>query len=251
MANNQLPKPFDQLDISANLAITGLKAQEKALHIKQNTSKVLTSARSEARKTESAFQRSVSQGARKVTPVFQSAESDARATWKAAKKVLQLRVAWAETGLVAGTLAAPSRQKDLEPVLLSLAEYFTTNPTHEVAELDVTAEYITAVHDRLSAARADRDTYKEDHKKLKSARDKATNTLRKRLRGLFHELETLLERDDTRWTKFGFAPPASKTPPAPKPRTRKPKANAKAKAADDRNASTASSESAQKVQLTN
>lgn len=211
---NKLPIPFDQLDSRAVKAIEGLKALGEAIGVKQNSDAVLSKALKQARARETAFQASYVKRQRELTPALTAAEKDAQRFFNSAKKILKLSLSerwtpqWAEVGFVSGTIRTPGLQQEREALLLALGAYFKANPQREVEGLQVTAARALEVHAALSSARAARDAHDLAHQKLGSDRRDATETLRKRLRGLLGELNTLLPKTDARWTAFGFAPPS-------------------------------------------
>jgi hypothetical protein len=80
----------------------------------------------------------------------------------------------------------------------------------------VTAALAAALHTSVSDARTALDQKIMESGQAKAARDAAETNLRKRLRGMIGELETLLSAEDPLWHAFGLSRPADEeTPEAP------------------------------------
>ena len=80
----------------------------------------------------------------------------------------------------------------------------------------MTAAQAATLHTTVSDARTALDQKVTEAGQAKSARDTAEANLRKRLRGVITELDTLLGPDDPLWHAFGLNRPADEsTPEAP------------------------------------
>lgn len=209
---SNLKVPFDKLDSRAAKAIENVKAHGHAIGVKQNSDTVLTQVLKEARTCETAFAMSYAKRQSELTPAFARAQADAMQYFNASKKILKLSLGekwnprWGQVGFVDGSIRTPETQEEREALLLAMAAYFKANPEREVAAVQATAARGLEIHAALSSARAARDAHDVAHRKLSAQRKEATETLRKRLRGLQGELATLLSKDDPRWAAFGFAP---------------------------------------------
>jgi hypothetical protein len=110
----------------------------------------------------------------------------------------------------------PGTQDERFNLLNSLNTYLTGMPAHESTDLGVTAALAAAQHTTVSDARTALDQKVTAAGQAKAARDAAEVNLRKRLRGVITELETLLAADDPLWHAFGLNRPAdAATPEAP------------------------------------
>lgn len=109
-----------------------------------------------------------------------------------------------------GTSKVPNTGLELQPILQSYKAYFTANPTHENAPLNITAARAQALYDELLAARTDVNTKSTELGILRGLRDAAATKLRKRIRAVIHELDFNLDPLDPRWNAFGFNKPGAK-----------------------------------------
>lgn len=150
------------------------------------------------------------------------ADSNAKAFIAASVAVLKPRLgagwspAWIDTGFKTGSLAMPPTVPERQETLKTLATYFTANPTHENAPLELTAIRAQTLFDTLGAARSTVNGRLGTNGTLKGARDAAVEALITRVRGLIDELDVLLDDLDPRWYAFGLNPPgAPATPEVP------------------------------------
>lgn len=121
--------------------------------------------------------------------------------------------AWEPTGFPDQSTAVPRPQEKRLNLCRSLKEYFTANPTQEVAALGVTAALADTNYTALSNGRellAQKDT--DQGVKLK-ARAGAYDALRKLLRAGITELRRFLADDDDRWHTFNLNAPADPVTP--------------------------------------
>lgn len=123
--------------------------------------------------------------------------------------------AWEPTGFPDQSTALPRTQEKRLNLCRSLKDYFTSNPTQEVAALGVTAVLADANYGALSNGR-DLLAQKETDQGVKlKARGAAYDALRKLLRTAVTELKRFLADDDDRWHTFNLNAPADPVTPDP------------------------------------
>lgn len=121
---------------------------------------------------------------------------------------------WQTAGFTGGSLIQP-----YQPLtrMLEFRAYFAANPAHESAGLNLTAAEANRLIVNLGAARdaeAAADIARSDAAR---DRDEAAARLRTRVVGLRAELDQLMDSDDLRWRRFGFARPIDRRIPKPVP----------------------------------
>ena len=218
---NPIPRPVSELFSLAEKAGDGCHTHEVAIGIMHNTEALLRADLDAARTANNQYQ--TAKGAKvAATGIQNSADADAVAFISAARDVLKPRLglhwsaAWNQAGFINGSLEVPGTLAQRMELVKSLELYFTGHAAHEVAALNVTAARATAVHGAFSTGASSANTAKSDQIAKRDAREAASETLRKRLRGLIAELEQLIGEDDERWLDFGFnIPGAGQTPEAP------------------------------------
>lgn len=120
---------------------------------------------------------------------------------------------WQATGFPDNSTAVPADQDARLTLLSKLAIYFTNNPTMASADMEATAAICTAEHTAFSDARQDLADAKTDQETKFNLREAAVVELRKRIRSLISELETLISVEDPRWEAFGLNIPANPSAP--------------------------------------
>jgi hypothetical protein len=124
--------------------------------------------------------------------------------------------AWATAGFVNGSTAVPTRIEERQACLAALKLYFTNNPAHENAPLNVTAAQAQALFEDLSTKRSAVNSAETEAGLARDARDVEIKKLDRRLAGTIHELGQLLEDDDQLWHSFGLNRPSDpETPEIP------------------------------------
>jgi len=115
-----------------------------------------------------------------------------------------------------GSLATAVEVNDVALQAEKFKNFFTANPTLEVASKDVTAAKFDELHEALVEGRKavnDKDT---ELTQMGLARDAKFEELRKRIRFTIDELSGILDPFDPRWKSFGLnIPGAQETPDVP------------------------------------
>ncbi|MDB6028039.1 MAG: hypothetical protein JWM68_4262 [Verrucomicrobiales bacterium] len=121
---------------------------------------------------------------------------------------------WNAIGLF-GSLEMPQNVDELILLLEAVVAYLTVNPAVGAAR-NLTAADAQAVLDALKDARKAVIDQEDAMTNLLTIRDQKFAAVRKGLRGVFHELEDILDPLDPRWKAFGFnMPGADETPDVP------------------------------------
>ncbi len=161
--------------------------------------------------------RSVRQAA---STLLQSKNADLTAYLSAARKILTVsfgdhwNTMWAQAGFVQPSTAIPRRVQDRLALALSLAKFFTKNPSYEVASKNVTAARATAVRTAVIDAQNALQPQNVAVKTANHALATAQTTLLKSIRYVIKILSGALAANDPRWEAFGLNIPASDTTPA-------------------------------------
>jgi hypothetical protein len=221
MASNTLPSKRDRLFALGDDMCDGLTQHEVAIGIKQNMEAVLRPALTAARAAETTFGQC--QVAKKTANAALTAADAAGKTFivNSRKRLSKFfgeaaSTEWEAAGWASGTTGIPTTQDERFALIESLRAYYTANPAHESADMEVTAALALAAHTAISNARATLGQKVTENGQAKAARDNAEANLRKRMTGLITELETLLTDEDPRWHAFGLNRPAdTETPEAP------------------------------------
>jgi len=221
MASNALPNKLDRLFALGDDMCDGAHTHEVAIGIKQNTEAVVRPALDAARAAEAAY--GTCKVLRKTANAAHTvADNAAKVFITNAKKRLSkffgeaYSTEWGAAGWPNNSTGVPSSQAERFSLINSLKLYFTANSAHESVDMEVTAALAATVHTTLSDARTALDQKIMQSGQAKAARDAAETNLRKRLRGMIGELETLLSGEDPLWHAFGLSRPADEeTPEAP------------------------------------
>jgi hypothetical protein len=122
---------------------------------------------------------------------------------------------WEATGFPGRSTRVPRTMDARFTLLDSLKAYFTAVPASESAEAGATAARCETAWTAISDARQALGTAESALTSKFEQRTAAEGALRRRVRGLIHELEQLLADDDPRWEEFGLNIPASPSAPEP------------------------------------
>ena len=213
MASNPLPGKLNALFTLAEDMADGAAAHETAIGILHFKEAVIRPLIATARTTEDAF---ANKKATKVAATEEQtvADSNGRAFIGASSRVLgvflgsSFSAAWEPTGFPNQSTAIPGTLAERQELLTQLQAYFTANPTHEAASVNVTAARAGTLFTALSDARSATNQAIVVMGQKKALRDAAVSTLKKSMSGLIAELNLLLPADDPRWFAFGLVPPA-------------------------------------------
>jgi hypothetical protein len=218
MAGNPTPDDPDDLLALAEDIADGLETLEATVGVKQNTEPVVRGAIAGYR--TAGTQLGAAKSARGVAvDAVETADANAKAFLKEARKVLQhflgdtFNPAWEATGFPNQSTGVPGSQEERMNLCASLKDYFAAHPTQESAQFGVTAALAEGKFDGLSDARDDLDAKDSAITTKTQGLAGALKTLRRRVRGLITELETLLSDDDARWHEFGLSMPADPDTP--------------------------------------
>ncbi|MEZ5387708.1 MAG: hypothetical protein R3F13_19540 [Prosthecobacter sp.] len=218
MASNPTPDNPDVLRALADRMADGCATYEGAIGILQNTEAAMRAAIAALSTTETQL------GFKKLELSTANAALEAADEGNITcinncklrlKQLLGERwsTAWEPTGFPDNSTKLPTTQDKRFTLLDALKNYFTTMPASESADMGATAALCTAAWTAMSDARQGVADAADAQTTALAARDDAVRALRKRVRGLISELETLIADDDPRWEAFGLNIPANPAAP--------------------------------------
>jgi len=126
--------------------------------------------------------------------------------------------AWLTTGFPGNSTAVPRSQDDRFSLLMSLKNYFTDNPTHELNQPPhpvVMAAAAGTLHTQMSEARSAANTAAATQGIAKNLRDADIKALFKRISGTIGEFGQIVPADSPQWEAVGLNIPAHPSPPEP------------------------------------
>jgi hypothetical protein len=220
MASNPTPDNPDVLRALADRMADGCHTHEATIGILQNTEAVLRAA-------ITALSNAETQAGVKKTAVstaydaLQAADTAGTTTITNCKLRLQQvlgqrwSAAWEPTGFPNQSTAVPDKADQRFTLLDALKNYFTLVPASENAGMGATAALCMAAWTAISDARQAVSNAESEQTTAFTTRTTAIDALRKRVRGLISELETLIADDDARWEAFGLNIPANPSAPEP------------------------------------
>lgn len=218
MASNELPKRNDRLFALCDSMLGGLATYEVALDVKQNTAATLSPFLTAARAAENDY--GGKKMARKASNAAKTAADNAGKVFigDARKRLSKFfgetyNTEWAAAGWPDGSTGIPSTEDKRLDLIDAIRLYLVAHPEHASADMEVTTALAQTAYDNLSDARADLGQKQTDQGNAKALRDLQVAALRKRMRGLVTELETLMAADDPRWYAFGLSRPADEETP--------------------------------------
>lgn len=220
MASNPTPDNADVLRALADRMADGCHTHEAAIGILQNTEAAIRAAITalSAAETTAGFKKTELSAA---YDALQAADAAGTQTIVNCKLRLQAvlgqrwSTAWEPTGFPNQSVAMPDKAEQRFTLLDALKNYFTAVPANENAGMGATAAACTAAWTAWSDARQTVANCDMAQTAAFDARAAATDALRKRVRGLINELETLIAPDDIRWEAFGLNIPANPSAPEP------------------------------------
>jgi hypothetical protein len=220
MSANPTPDNNDIVRALADRLADGCHTHEVAIGIKQNTEAAIRAAIAPLSAAE--LQYGMKKQALDDAYTALHAADDAGTTTltncrlRLAQKLGQRwNPAWEPTGFPNQSTAIPDTQDERFTLLGDLKAYLTTVPANESAEMGATAAACDAAWTALSDARQGVANAEQALTDAGTSRGNAVNALRKRVRGLISELETLITDDDPRWEAFGLNIPADPSAPEP------------------------------------
>ena len=220
MAGNPVPDPQDELLALAEDMADGCHNHEVAIGIQHNKEADMRGAITALRTTEAGFGTAKDNRQAAMTTLETADDAAAEFLGKARKVLTNFlgnfwSAAWEPTGFPDLSTAVPKSQEKRMNLCASLKIYFTNVPAHEVAAMGVTAALAETRFQAVSDGR-DAVAMKEELQTVaKQARDTALRNLRKRVRDLINELDTLLADNDARWHAFRLSMPADPDTPEP------------------------------------
>lgn len=155
-------------------------------------------------------------GKKASATAFNLAKQNGRALGRACIGVLKPRLGdqwnaqWSAAGFTTNSLALPENPL---PILQQLSNYFSANPTHEVASLNATAGATHDAAEAISTTGSASNQSNVDAGNAKTALETAITDARARLTGLRDELTQLIDNDDELWYAFGFSKPSDPDTP--------------------------------------
>jgi len=223
MASNQLPTNIAELETQGRDAADGATQLGATIGLKQNTA-VLITADTDALSDAGDQYNTADTAVRDANTMLRLAVSNSRGFLMLGRDLLKpvlgakASTAWAETGFSNQSLAVPSADDQLQPMLDKMNSYLTANPARENAPANFTAAQAGILYTAIKDARSGVNgvTAKEDARKTaKAARDLTEAALRRRLTGLLGELGQLLDPMSPHWVTFGFNRPGAEEKPDP------------------------------------
>jgi hypothetical protein len=218
MAANPLPRSQSDLFTLAEDMCDGLNAHEADIPIKQNTEALTRAALVAAIMAADVYAQ-----ARSSKVAYNTAQTVADSNAKSfigfARQTLipylgdDWSELWVQTGFPNQSTGVPRSMPERQTLLLGLKTYYTANPAHEKADLNVTAARADQLFTALSDARSALNLVLTELGTKRASRDAAVVALRKRMRGLIDELTQLLDPLDPLWDSFGLNPPGAPTVP--------------------------------------
>jgi hypothetical protein len=218
MASNPTPDNPDVLRALADRIADGCHQHEVAIGIKQNLEAVIRAAIAalSAAETDVGLKKQATANAYTALQTQDDAGFDLLTNCKlrlAQKYGQRWSPDWEPTGFPDQSTKVPDTRDKRFTLLDALKNYFTAKPTDESADMGATAALCQAQWTAISTARQAVANAESAQTLAFAARTAATDTLRKRVRGLIDELTLLLAPDDAKWEDFGLSIPANPTAP--------------------------------------
>lgn len=214
MAGNPIPENYNDLITLAQKMAYGASAYGAAIGLVHFTSATITTALNNLINSQQDY--------KSYTPILRlayddrDAHSETGAIWIGrARDVLKAYLGndwnpgWMAAGFVHHSLAVPDKVSDRLNLLNALRAYFIAHPAQENHPLEVTAETLNTQFTELQAAVNAVSSAETQNETRKDVRDLALKNLKKQMRGMIKELETLLSPTDPRWLSFGLNEPAN------------------------------------------
>jgi len=218
MAQNDIPKSPVELSALGALMYNGLLNLGTPLGITQITPAAFQTKLTAFNNAETAFiVARTTQGSRAVAL---AAAEEALYKWLLkTRTVLAGRLgaawssAWVQAGFTSATTAVPQVSVPRAGLGTALVNYFTANPTFEVASLGITAAAASSLLYNRTTALLSLQGAEVDAKTKINARSTAETALVEMMRQLIRILDGTLAKSDPRWESFGLNLPSAKTTP--------------------------------------
>ena len=218
MARNEIPRNPSQVIGLANAMHAGLDKWGTELGITQITPAGLQTETNAFVASYSDF--NAARSARQaVSDTFKAAETTLTEWLFVVRTVLAGRFGnrwstmWAQAGFINPSTAVPRRIEERLGLALSLANFFTANPSYEVPGMQVTAAKATSLRSAALAAQDALATAEVDQKTKGEVYDVAFIAITDTMRALVKILTFSLDPEDPRWLAFGLQMPATNTTP--------------------------------------
>jgi hypothetical protein len=220
MASNPTPDNADVLRALADRMADGCHTHEATIGILQNTEATLRAAITALSNAETTAGFKKTELANAYTALEAADEAGITCINNCKLRLRQVlgerwNPGWEPTGFPDQSTGVPNTQDKRFTLLDALKNYFTAVPASENAGMGATAALCEAAWTALSNARQTVSNCEAAQTVAFDARSAATDALRKRVRGLINELETLIASDDSRWEAFGLNIPANPSAPEP------------------------------------
>jgi hypothetical protein len=220
MASNPTPDNADVLRALADRMADGCHTHEATIGILQNTEAAIRAAITALSGAETTAGFKKTELANAYTALDAADEAGITCINNCKLRLRQVlgerwNPGWEPTGFPDQSTGVPNTQDKRFTLLDALKNYFTAVPASENAGMGATAALCEAAWTALSNARQTVGNCEAAQTAAFEARATATDALRKRVRGLINELETLISTDDSRWEAFGLNIPANPTAPEP------------------------------------
>jgi hypothetical protein len=229
MADNSIPESYDRIVQLLEDAADGATTHGAAIGLKQNDEPALRASLTALVGTPAGPGNvppatpgakdnwNTAKAAKKAgTDAFNLAKQNGRALARACIGVLKPRLGdqwnaqWSAVGFTTHSLAVPDNSMAM---LQQLSNYFSANPTYEVATLNATTTATNAAAEAISTAASTSNQSNTDAGNAKKDLETAIADARTRLGGLRDELSQLLADDDDLWYAFGFSKPSDPDTP--------------------------------------
>jgi len=220
MAANPTPDNDDVLKALAEDLADGCHTHEVAIGIKQNTEAVIRAAITSFTAMRMARGQAETLVGEKSAAHIAADEAGTTVLKNCRLRLVKLfgtqyNSQWMTAGWPNNTTAIPTTQDTRFSLLSSLKMYFTAHPAAESADMEATAAICDTAHTAVSDARMALNNAETALSGAKDNEKAAVRTLRKRVRGLIDEMDTLMADDDARYTDFGLNVPANPVAPEP------------------------------------
>lgn len=220
MAANPTPTNDSVLLARYNDLISGCRALEAEVGIKQNTAAVLQAALDAARAALAEVGRLKGERGKRRKEFRDQDRVGEQVIGRCRLRLAALfgpgfNVSWGAAGFPDQSTMVPEVFAKRLSLLSRLARYFEATPQHESTDMEATAAICHTTHEALSNARSAVNFNQSTLRTAVTAKNQALKHLRKRWRGLIRELAFLLDDADARWQRFGLKLPARLPLPPP------------------------------------